>query len=124
MSANMNAVSGATSEGLSTTVHPAAIAAPAFEITERSGPFHAVIAPSTPDGSRYTFVLPICSTHWISRTKSRDEVELLDRAGDLRLRGLRGGIAQLADDGARDVFGARFRQTRELLEDRGARLDR
>ena len=69
-SAKMKAVSGATSAGLHTTVHPAAIAAPAFEMIERSGAFHAVMAPTTPDGSRRTCVVPIWSAHEIWRRLS------------------------------------------------------
>jgi hypothetical protein len=67
ISANTYALSGATSAGLHTTVHPAAIAAPALEMTDRRGAFHAVIAPTTPAASRRTVVFPITSAHEISR---------------------------------------------------------
>ncbi len=69
-SAKTKAVSGATSEGLSTTVQPAAIAAPALEMTERSGAFQAVMQPTTPEGSRQTRVVPISCTHSISANDS------------------------------------------------------
>ena len=51
-------------------MHPAAIAAPALEMTDRSGAFQAVIAPTTPDGTRASLVLPTCSDHAISPTSS------------------------------------------------------
>ena len=66
----MNGVSGATSAGFRTTVHPAAIAAPALEMTERSGAFQAVMAPTTPEGTRCSLVLPNCSNHSISPRNS------------------------------------------------------
>jgi hypothetical protein len=44
-------VSGASSAGFSTTVHPVASAGPIFQIDAVSGPFHGMIAPTTPTGS-------------------------------------------------------------------------
>jgi hypothetical protein len=50
-SPSRNAVSGASSEGLTTTVQPVANIGPIFQIVEVSGAFHGVIAPTTPTGS-------------------------------------------------------------------------
>src|SRR5262245_3097325 len=50
--ASRNAVSGASSAGLSTTVQPAASAGPILFTAMRNGAFHGVIAPTTPIGSR------------------------------------------------------------------------
>ncbi len=62
ISAKMKELSGATSVPLSTTVQPAASAAPAFMQTIRIGPFQGVIAPTTPAGSRATTVCPTRSS--------------------------------------------------------------
>lgn len=50
-SASRSEVSGASSAGLSTTVQPVASAGPIFQIVAVSGPFHGMIAPTTPMGS-------------------------------------------------------------------------
>ncbi len=44
--------SGASSEGFTTTVHPAASAGPSLYATSSSGKFHGVMAATTPTGSR------------------------------------------------------------------------
>jgi hypothetical protein len=46
------ALSGASSEGLSTTVLPAARAGAAFQAGIATGKFHGVISPTTPSGRR------------------------------------------------------------------------
>src|SRR3546814_14032110 len=43
---------GVCSAGLSTTVQPAASAAPSFPAAATRGPFHGVVAPTTPTGGR------------------------------------------------------------------------
>ena len=48
-------VSGASSAGLSTTVLPAASAGPSFQEAISVGAFQAVIAPTTPSGSRIVY---------------------------------------------------------------------
>ena len=50
-SASRSDVSGASSAGFSTTVQPVASAGPIFQIVAASGPFHGMIAPTTPTGS-------------------------------------------------------------------------
>ena len=50
-SPSRSGVSGASSAGLSTTVQPVASAGPIFQIVALSGPFHGMIAPTTPTGS-------------------------------------------------------------------------
>jgi len=50
-SPNRNGVSGASSAGFSTTVQPVASAGPIFQIAAVSGPFHGMMAPTTPTGS-------------------------------------------------------------------------
>ena len=50
-SASRSGVSGASSAGFSTTVQPVANAGPIFQIVAVSGPFHGMIAPTTPTGS-------------------------------------------------------------------------
>jgi len=50
-SASRSEVSGASSAGFSTTVHPVAIAGPIFQTLAPSGPFQGMIAPTTPIGS-------------------------------------------------------------------------
>jgi hypothetical protein len=45
------AVDGASSDGFRTTVLPASNAGQTFHIARMSGPFHGVIAPTTPNGS-------------------------------------------------------------------------
>ncbi len=44
-------MSGASSAGFSTTVQPVASAGPIFQIVAVSGPFHGMMAPTTPTGS-------------------------------------------------------------------------
>ena len=51
-SASAKALSGATSDGFSTTVQPAASAGAIFAAIWWSGQFHGVIAATTPTGSR------------------------------------------------------------------------
>ncbi len=51
-SANRSATNGASSEGLSTTQHPAASAGATFCPIEVSGPFHGISTATTPTGSR------------------------------------------------------------------------
>jgi hypothetical protein len=53
--ARWSAVSVASSAGLSTTVFPAARAGASFQEAIRVGAFHAVIAPTTPIGSRIVY---------------------------------------------------------------------
>ena len=48
----MSVDAGVTSDGLTTTVHPAASAGASFMISKVSGLFHGVIAATTPIGSR------------------------------------------------------------------------
>src|ERR1700753_3220825 len=43
-------VSGASSAGFNTTVQPVAIAGPIFQTLAESGPFHGMMAPTTPPG--------------------------------------------------------------------------
>jgi len=50
-SPSLSGVSGASSAGFSTTVQPVASAGPIFQIDAVSGPFHGMIAPTTPTGS-------------------------------------------------------------------------
>ena len=50
-SASRSEVSGASSAGLRITVQPVAIAGPIFQTLAPSGPFHGMIAPTTPIGS-------------------------------------------------------------------------
>ena len=52
MSASSDAVSGAHSGGLATTVLPAARAGPMRQVASISGAFHGVITAVTPAGSR------------------------------------------------------------------------
>src|SRR6185503_19650246 len=44
-------VSGASSAGFRTTVQPVASTGPSFQTVAASGPFHGMIAPTTPTGS-------------------------------------------------------------------------
>ncbi|MNC80705.1 hypothetical protein D3C75_1336000 [compost metagenome] len=46
--------SGVISEGLMTTVFPAASAGPIFQLVNISGKFHGTICPTTPIGLRCT----------------------------------------------------------------------
>ena len=69
-SAKMNELSGAISLPLSTTVHPAAIAAPAFMTIIKRGTFQGVMAPTTPAGSRCTIVWSNRSCHATFPTSS------------------------------------------------------
>src|ERR1041385_9379475 len=48
------AVTGVSSEGLRTTVLPAASAGPSFQTAILRGKFHGMMAPTTPTGSRTT----------------------------------------------------------------------
>jgi hypothetical protein len=57
-SARAYAASGATSVGFSTTVQPAASAAPTFSTIWCRGKFHGVMHPTTPTGSRTISELP------------------------------------------------------------------
>src|ERR1700685_2933136 len=50
-SARRSGDSGAFSAGVSTTVQPVASAGPIFQIDAESGPFHGMMAPTTPTGS-------------------------------------------------------------------------
>ena len=50
-SASRSEVSGASSAGFSTTVHPVASTGPIFQMVAVSGPFHGMMAPTTPTGS-------------------------------------------------------------------------
>jgi hypothetical protein len=49
--AESQGVSGASSAGFSTTVHPVASAGPIFQMLAPSGPFQGMMAPTTPTGS-------------------------------------------------------------------------
>ena len=51
-SANPSVEPGACSDGLITTVHPAASAGATFQLISSSGEFQGVIAATTPTGSR------------------------------------------------------------------------
>ena len=53
---------GATSEGLSTIVQPAASAGNTLQAIWLIGQFHGVISPQTPIGSLTTMVSPRCSS--------------------------------------------------------------
>ncbi|MCY1396290.1 hypothetical protein D3C76_1390490 [compost metagenome] len=57
MAASSSALSGVSSEGLSTRVQPAASAGATFHAAISSGKFHGMIAPTTPTGSRSTHEL-------------------------------------------------------------------
>ena len=46
--------SGVSSDGLNTTVFPAASAGPIFQLVNIRGKFHGAIWPTTPMGSRFT----------------------------------------------------------------------
>ncbi|SIT56066.1 hypothetical protein BQ8794_240273 [Mesorhizobium prunaredense] len=59
----MIAFKGATSEGLSTIVHPAASAGATFIIIWPIGQFQGVINPTTPIGSRTILVDPCNSSN-------------------------------------------------------------
>ena len=50
--ANIVAVRGVTSEGLATTVLPAASAGAIFQVNRYSGRFHGLMQPTTPSGKR------------------------------------------------------------------------
>jgi hypothetical protein len=50
-SPSRSGVNGASSAGFSTTVQPVASAGPIFQIDAVSGPFHGMMAPTTPTGS-------------------------------------------------------------------------
>ena len=50
-SATSSAVSGVSSAGLSTTVHPAASAGPILRVAIAAGKFHGVTRTATPTGS-------------------------------------------------------------------------
>ncbi len=52
------AFSGATSDGFSTIVQPAAIAGATLQTIWLIGQFHGVISPTTPIGSRAIRVVP------------------------------------------------------------------
>ncbi|MCY1453443.1 hypothetical protein D9M71_704310 [compost metagenome] len=52
MRASSSSGSGVTSEGLSTTVQPAARAGASFQAVVTMGKFHGTISPTTPTGSR------------------------------------------------------------------------
>ena len=54
----MIAFSGATSDGLSTIVQPAAIPGATLQTIWLIGQFHGVISPTTPIGSRTIWVVP------------------------------------------------------------------
>ncbi len=51
-SASRPAVQGVTSEGLATTVLPAASAGAIFQVNRYSGRFHGLMQPTTPSGCR------------------------------------------------------------------------
>ena len=51
-SANPSVDAGQCSDGLTTTVQPAASAGASFQVISSSGEFHGVIAATTPTGSR------------------------------------------------------------------------
>ena len=51
-SAKATVEAGQCSEGLTTTVFPAASAGASFQVSSSSGEFHGVMAPTTPTGSR------------------------------------------------------------------------
>ncbi|MNS79401.1 hypothetical protein D3C72_1130550 [compost metagenome] len=55
-SASRSAVSGVSSDGLSTTVQPAASAGATFHSAMASGKFHGTMAATTPTGSRRVYV--------------------------------------------------------------------
>ena len=50
--ASSSAVIGVSSAGFSTTVLPQAIAGAVFQAAMMSGPFHGMMPPTTPSGSR------------------------------------------------------------------------
>ena len=52
ISAKRSALSGVSSEGLSTTEQPHASAGATFQAAVCSGKFHGTMAPTTPTGSR------------------------------------------------------------------------
>ena len=74
MSASIDAVSGAHSGGLSTTVFPAASAGAMRHVASISGAFHGVITTATPDGSHET-----CSANPLKSTSGSAELQQLVR---------------------------------------------
>lgn len=72
MSARSEAVSGAHSEGLTTTVEPAASAGAIFQLASINGAFHGVMRTAGPAGSQLTwFVWPLVSKSSWARARSR-----------------------------------------------------
>ena len=65
------AFNGATSDGLSTIVQPAAKAGATLQAIWLSGQFHGVINAHTPIGSRTTSVVPISSSKLNSASTRR-----------------------------------------------------
>ena len=51
-SASSSAVTGVSSDGLTTAVQPAARAGASFQVSRASGEFHGMMAPTTPTGTR------------------------------------------------------------------------
>ena len=71
ISAKMMAFSGATSDGFSTIVQPAASAGATLQAIWFSGQFQGVIIPHTPTGSRTISVVPIARSNSKSASTAR-----------------------------------------------------
>ncbi len=71
ISAKRIAFNGATSDGLSTIVQPAAIAGATLQAIWFSGQFQGVISPHTPTGSRTISVVPIGRSNSKSASTAR-----------------------------------------------------
>ena len=50
-SASSSAVTGVSSDGFTTAVHPAASSGASFQVSSSSGEFHGMMAPTTPTGT-------------------------------------------------------------------------
>ncbi len=74
-SAKRIALSGATSDGLSTMVQPAAMAGATLAAIWFNGQFQGVMKAQTPMGSETTEVVPICSSNSYSWRAARVDMK-------------------------------------------------
>ena len=84
ISAKRIAFSGATSDGLSTIVQPAASAGATLQAIWFSGQFQGVIIPHTPMGSRTISVVPIGRSNSKSASTPRAVARCAEAGGGLR----------------------------------------
>ena len=105
-SANSSALSGDSSLGLSTTVHPAASAGPTFAVIWYSGQFHGVIRPHTPMASRTMAVSPRVREEGIAAGEVAGHADVLGRDRHLGAARHGDGTAHLLRDGLGERFGA------------------